>query len=219
MGESFAAYVTVKNQGDKRDTVGVIRVWAAYTTGATGDAEYVMGKLGVGKSRRIKITGLVAPDTNGTYTFRAEADADNAVVEKSEGNNHYGVTYAFGHGYTGKPDFVVTDISFSPSNLTAGASFTTYVTVKNQGEVAGDAGYLDLWLHHTGLVACGDQTADAWTTIGALNVDESRQLVLPGLTAPASAGHYTLRVFADSGCAVEEQSEGNNQPIKTYDIP
>lgn len=236
-GCAFSATITVKNQGAATGNAGVLRLWvnhfATANAGEAGDRAQNLGSLAAGASTTITISGLTAPNAAGTYTLRAFADANNATVEQSEGNNQKTLTYGFsdtsssgggggsggsggsGSGAVEKPDFVVSDISFSPTTLTKGGNFTAYVTVVNNGPVAGDAGYLDIYIDRVALAPAGT-VGDANQALGTMAAGESRILTFTGLIAPNAVGTHTFRTFIDSRGLTAEQSEGNNQKTRTY---
>lgn len=114
-----------------------------------------------------------------------------------------------------QPDFVVTEISFSPPIPTAGQTFTAYVTVKNQGNSSGDGGRLDVWTHKRSRQACG-ATGDANTPVGTLAEGASQLFTFSNLLVPISDPAWTFLAFVDSTCATPESEENNNQTTWTY---
>ncbi len=116
-----------------------------------------------------------------------------------------------------KADFAVLSIIPTPAPTTTGALFSAAVTVKNQGDIAGDAGLLKLWVSKTA-TALPTEMADSTQAIGVLSAGESRTLTIAGLAAPATAGTHNIRAFADGGDGTVEKSEGNNQKTWTYTI-
>jgi len=232
----------VLNQGLAAGNAGTLRFWlnhfANANVGEPGDRAQSVGVLAVGASTTLTFAGLTAPNADGTYNLRAFVDADNVTVEQSEGNNQKTLTYTFaptggsggsggsgsgsgsggsGSGYVEKPDFIVTDISFSPGSLTNGGTFTAYVTIMNNGPAAGDAGTLTVWVdHYTMAVAPVGTDGEASQPIGVMQPGETQQIIFTGLTAPAAFGTHTFRAFIDSQGITAEQSEGNNQKTFTY---
>jgi uncharacterized repeat protein (TIGR01451 family) len=239
-GSSFTATVTVRNQGLAAGNAGVVRLWvnhfAAAALGEAGDSAQSAGSLAVGASATLTFPGLAAPLAAGTCNLRAFVDADNVTVEQSEGNNQKTLTYAVaaaggsgggsgsgsgggsggsGSPYVEKPDLTISDISFSPMNLVRGGIFTAYVTVVNNGPVAGDAGYLDVYIDRIALAPSG-VVGDANQNVGAVAAGETRILTFTGLAVPNTMGTHTFRAFIDSRGTTVEQSEGNNQKTRTY---
>jgi uncharacterized repeat protein (TIGR01451 family) len=231
-GGAFSATVTVLNQGPAAGNAGVLRLWAnhyaAAVAGEAGDAAVSVGALAAGASATFTVGGLTAPNADGTFTVRAFADANGSTTEQSEGNNQKTMSYTFapsgtggggggggGSTYVPKPDFIITSISFSPATLTLGGSFTAYVTVMNNGPVAGNAGSLDVYIDRLAAAPAGT-AGDANQAVGTLAAGEVKTITFTGLTAPATMGTHTFRAFVESQGAVAEQSEGNNQKTRTY---
>lgn len=112
------------------------------------------------------------------------------------------------------PDFRVTGILLTPASPAANSTFTAKVTVKNQGKVAGDGGYLDVWAHQPTAQACGAQ--GEWAVIGKLAAGASKTLTLT--LRSKGRGAKTLRTFVDSWCETAEANEANNQSVKAYTV-
>ena len=142
-GGKFTATIIVKNQGILSGKAGNLYVWldkpGTVAVGEKGDKSASVITLKPGVSKTVKMS-LTAPKTWGTFTLRAFIDAKNVTTEDDEYNNQETSAYD-----TGLPDFRITGVRISPELPLAGKTFTAYVTVTNSGEVAGDAGYLDLW--------------------------------------------------------------------------
>ena len=113
-------------------------------------------------------------------------------------------------------DFVVTDISLTPSSPEAGGVFTAKVTVKNKGTVEADGGRLSVWVNQAASVACA-ATGTQGQTVGTLAAGASAALEFTSLPAGA-AGTSTFRAFVDSACATVESNEANNQSTLSYTV-
>ncbi len=232
VGEVFNATVTVRNKGDVAGDAGALRLWVSQATavaaGTAGDAEQAVGMLAVGESRTLTFFGLTAAATVGTHHVRVLVDADGITAEKSEGNNQKTSTYTVqaaedpdpGTGLPSwmKPDFVVTSVVLSPVPGLLEDVFTATVTVRNKGDVAGDAGDVGLWVARDGTAALPGEIPDQTEVVGPLAVGEMRTLIFHDLVAPALSGTYHCRAFVDVGNVTEEKSEGNNQKTRTYTL-
>ncbi|BBL77018.1 kelch repeat-containing protein [Methylomagnum ishizawai] len=124
--------------------------------------------------------------------------------------------YTAANGGQGAPDFVVTAVDLTPAVPTVNAAFTAKVTVKNQGQTAGDAGQLLAWTDQRSAPVCG-ATADLSASIGVLAPGASVTLTLANLHA-AKAGALVFRAFADGTCAILESNERNNQTTLAYRV-
>lgn len=115
-----------------------------------------------------------------------------------------------------KSDFVITGIALTPLSPAANGLFSAKVTVKNQGTLAGDGGYLDLWTNSSTVPTCGAE-GNAWATVGTLAIGASKTLTFTNLRA-GRAGAKTLRAFVDSWCENSESNETNNKRAKVYTV-
>lgn len=116
-----------------------------------------------------------------------------------------------------KPDFIITEVLLDTTPGTVGESFTAHVTVKNQGDIAGSAGWLRLFVSQASPAVAG-MPGDAEQAVGTLNVNETATFTFAGLTAPALLGTHHVRAFVDADDGTDEKSEGNNQQSMTYTL-
>ena len=213
-GSTFTAAVTVKNQGTSAGTVGTLQLWANQTAsqacGAVGNKSATIGSLAAGASATVTITGIPA-GAAGSKTLRTFVDSQCATVESNEANNQATQAYTV----TG-PDFVVSNITLSPTTPTVKGTFSATVTVKNQGTVSGNAGYLDVWVNQPTAQTC-PADGNAFATVGTLAAGASKTITLTGLPAGA-AGAKTLRAFVDSSCLTAETIDNNNQSTLAYTV-
>ena len=217
-GQTYTAYVTVKNQGAVSGDGKWLDVWAnqsaSQACGADGNTWTSVGVLTANQSKTFTFS-MTAPATAGSYPFRAFVDSACQTTESNDGNNQ--TTLAYSVVAPGQlPDFVVTGISLNPASPAAGQSFTANVTVKNQGAAAGNGGWLDVWANKSSAVSCGTD-GNNWASIGTLTAGQSKTYYVT-LTAPASGGSYTLRAFADSYCQTTESNDSNNQTTFDYTV-
>ena len=150
----------------------------------------------------------------GTHTIKVTTDATAVVGESSETDNSYTKTIIVGG--TALPDFQITSITLNPASPQPGQAFTAAVTVKNQGTGTGDGRWLDVWANQPSVQTCGTD-GNTWAAVGTLTSLQSKTFTL-NLTAPTSAGSYTIRAFVDSYCQTAESNEGNNQTTLAYTV-
>ena len=214
-GQPFTAKVTVTNQGAGPGNGRWLDVWvnqpSAQSCGASGDQYQSLGTLTAGQSVT-KTFSLTAPASGAPWNFRAFVDSGCQTAESNDANNQ--TTVSYGVNPVQPPDFAITSISLSPSNLKPGDKFTAYVTVKNLG-AQGDAGWLDVWANKPATAAC-NESGDSYSAAGTLPAGQSKTVALANLTAVA--GNNTLRAFVDSGCQTTESNEGNNQSTLNYAV-
>ena len=211
-GGKFTITITVMNLDSKPGKGGSLQVWvdkpAVAAGGEKGNKATTISTLKPGQSRTVKVT-LTAPDALGTFTLRAFIDAKNGVTETDETNNQATLNYR-----TGRPDFKIKAVSLSPASPAAGKTFTAYVTVANAGEVAGNAGTLDVWADCSTLatppVPGGKTKGNKSKTLGTLQPGQEKTVAITGLKAPADTAAAVLGLLLDSRAKTPETDENNN---------
>ena len=185
----------VKNQGDK---------WASYSyvyyyiDGSYVGSDYV-SYLSAGSTSTE--TFLYTFVSEGTYTFKAVADATDRVSEKWEGNNSLSKTVIV---QVPKPDLVVTDISYTisqPPLTSPEVRPTGYFTVrvKNQGGGIAGASYLDFYIG-------GSSSRHYVPQLSANSTyDITRSYTF------SSPSTYSLKAVADERGEISETDETNNE--------
>ena len=209
VGGKFTATITVQNQGAMSGKAGYLYVWpdkpVTVAVGEMGEKAAALGTLKPGQTKTVKLT-LTAPNTRGAFVLRAFADAKNVTPEDDESNNQGTYTYR-----TGLPDFVIVGVSLNPAIPVTGKTFIAYVTVKNTGDVAGNAGSLDLWAASpaTKPVAGSKTKGNKYKTAGILLPGQQKTITVTGLKAPVGNA-WTLGVLIDSRAKTLEMTETNN---------
>lgn len=214
---NFSIRVKITNQGKGSGVIGQLSVWLNNVNTQACNVTPVNGvplvvavpdTLAPGETKTITLNGLSA-GVAGYKTLRVFADSACATTEPNETNNQSTRGYS-----VGAPDFVVSSIVTS-SPITAQGTFNATITVKNQGTMAGNAGYLDVWAEQPVNQICG-VVGDAWMLIGNLNAGASKTVTLS--LSSGNAGAKTLRAFIDSWCETGESSESNNQFTAGYKV-
>ncbi|MBV5308197.1 CARDB domain-containing protein [Chromatium okenii] len=108
---------------------------------------------------------------------------------------------------------IITAIDLIPVSPVANSAFTAKITVKNQGTVTVNGGYLDVWANQPTVQKCG-AFGEQWIEISSLAAGATKTLTVN--LRLSGAGAKTLRAFADSWCQTPESNEANNQLTKTY---
>ncbi len=213
-GKPVTVKATVRNQGLAAGTLGTVNAWldrpGVPGCGEAADAARSFGPLAAGAQKQVVFRGLVA-GLEGAKTAQVMADAGCVTTEADEGNNTRALAYDV---VLPKPDFVVTGITFVPVSPLTGALFKAKVTIRNQGDAAGEVGSLTLWLDRLGPPGCGE-IGDKTVTVGRIGKGGRKVVTVPGLAAGA-AGAKNLLAFADSACARPETDETNNQFTQGY---
>ncbi|MFZ4398273.1 MAG: choice-of-anchor A family protein, partial [Kiritimatiellia bacterium] len=116
-----------------------------------------------------------------------------------------------------RADFVVTEIALVNPPSVAGEAFGVKVTVANHGEIAGDAGRLDVYVSQPVSVAAGT-VGDASVMVGVLQPGASRTFEFENLNSDTRSGTHHCRAFVNSEETTAEWSYGNNQMSMTYQV-
>lgn len=227
VGDKFKAVVTLVNSGDEAADAGKLRLWinrpVQPVANTAGDKQINIGVMAAGETRVVTFKKLFAPGTAGTYTLRVMADAKDFATEYSEGNNHGQATYTLADPASAtpeawmKPDFIVQSVELLPSPTITSTRFEVRVRVKNEGDLAGDAGTLKFWAaspSYNNLPASADESQ----ALGVIAAGATVEITFSDLVAPAVQGTYHARVLVDAADLTAEYSEGNNQGGSTYTV-
>ena len=142
----------------------------------------------------------------GDVKVKAVADANNEVAETTEKNNDRTETVSI-KCPTLKPDLIIPDISWSPSNPYAGDIIAFTVTIKNQG--SGSA---------------GSSTAKYYVDGSYVGYDSVPALSAGSTTTQTftwtanKCGTVQVKAVADANSDVQEGDETNNEKQKSSEI-
>ena len=239
-GDAVTLSATIKNQGDVATPAGVKHgVLFTFDDGAAGPGVWSdthTASIAPGAWVTVAASGGSAGATweavAGTHTVKAHVDDVNRIAEGDENNNvmteQIAVTGATTPTPTpttpvssGKPDLVVTDISWDPANPAPGDAVTLSATIKNQGDAATPAGVKHgvlftfddgaagpgVWSDtHTASIAPG-----AWVTVIANGSFASA-------TWEAITGTHTVKAHVDDVNRIAESDENNNVMTKQINV-
>ncbi len=199
VGDTVTFTVTITNQGEGDAGASKLR----YTV--TKNAEHVSGgevdvpPIPKGGSESVSFEWTADA---GIHTVTIEADADNQVPETSDVENN---RVEFHYGGVLLSDLIVESIDWSPDSPAMGEAVTFSVTVRNQGQGRSGVSTVEFYLDD-GLIGEGEMSP-----------------ILPGESETVSfewnaeIGPRDLRAMADSGLAVSETDEANNETAKTFE--
>ena len=222
-GSTFAIRVKVQNLGGARVSGAKLTVWAdkdgdPVACGATGDKTVQVGPLAAAGDANgndvayLNVSGLSAGPVAAGKTLRVFVDSD-CKIDGTDSNNQLTQDYQVQNA----PDFVITGVNINPDAPVFGGTFSVVITVKNSGTLAGDGGFLDLWLDEPTRQDCGAM-GDTYDYIGNLEVGQTATITISGLNPDSIGDGKRLLVFADSWCATTEEDETNNQVTTPYDV-
>ncbi|SHO43404.1 CARDB domain-containing protein [Anaerocolumna xylanovorans] len=195
-GDTLTFSAAVKNQGNAAGVPGVLAIGVDGTTVYTSTNNTTPLNTGAVTT----VTGTIAGLSAGTHTITATIDNAGTTAESNETNN----TYSTSLTVNPKPgiDFAITQVSYSPSYVTAGNAVTFNAVVKNQGTMAGSVGTVAFLVDGVQVAASANSTA----SIAA----GSTLAVTAAMAWTATGGTHVITAVADSLNAVSETDETNN---------
>jgi len=234
-GDAVTMKATIKNQGTAPTPAGTKHgvlftfddgaagpgVWSDAHTASIAPGEWVTLTANGGSA------GATWKAAEGTHTVKAHVDDVNRVAEANEANNVRTEQITIsktGSGSTptptpttpapsGKPDLVVTDISWTPANPASGDAVTMKATIKNQGDAPTPAGTKHgvLFTFDDGAVGPGvwSDTHIAPIAPGA-SVTVTANGGSAGATWKAAEGTHTVKAHVDDVNRIAEANEANN---------
>lgn len=200
-GNSVTFSAVIKNQGTAAGAPGVVafKVDGTQVSASPNNT----ASLAAGATLPVTATGTWTAVV-GSHAISATADNANATAEGSETNN----TYTEDLTVSPQPgiDLVVTDISWSPSYVTAGNAVSFTAVVKNQGTTAGAAGIVAFKVDGAQVAASSNNTSP----IAA----GSTAIITASGTWAATSGSHSVSATADNSNTTSETDEANN----TYSV-
>lgn len=194
-GNTVNFTATVKNQGTAVGAPGVV-VFNVDGTQVSASSNNTT-PLAVGATTTV--SGSWTAAGVGSHTATATVDNANTTIEGNETNNSYSISLTV----TPKPgiDLVVTDITWSPSYITAGNAVTFSAVVKNQGTTAGTAGTVVFKVDGTQVASVNSGTSIAADSTLTVNGNGSWT---------ATGGTHVISATADNANTTTETNETNN---------
>ena len=188
--------VKTKNQGS--GSAGRFYV-CYYVDGSYYDRDYV-SSLSAGSTTTTSFTWTAEC---GNHAIKAVADCYDAVAESDETNN----AKIENINIICKPDLIIQDITWSPSNPKEGDDVEFTVTVKNQESESAGASYVYYYI---------DGSYVDYDYVPALSAGSTST---QSFTWTANkCGNVQVKAAADATNAVDESNEGNNEKTKTVSV-
>jgi outer membrane protein assembly factor BamB len=216
-GATFTASVVIRNSGLASATNVHVSLWldkpdvAVDNTGETLGAD--IGVIAVNQAVTNVFLGLDGGAVVTQKTMRVFVDSTLQVAEENEANNQLTLSYR----PVAHADFAISDITLDPAQPLYGKTFTAYVTVTNQGGIAGNAGYLYVWTNQPAAVLAKARGYTKSVSTGTLAAGAGKRYVITGLKA-GDAGPKVFRAFADATAMTTEMNESNNQTTLDYTV-
>jgi parallel beta-helix repeat protein len=202
-GDTVTFTVKTKNQGS--GSAGEFYV-CYYVDGYYYDRDYV-SSLSAGSTTTTSFSWTAEC---GNHAIKAVADCYDAVAESNENNN--GRTESINVKCPPKkPDLIIQDISWSPSNPTENDRINFSARIANQGNADAKSSSSLIKFSIPNVYAIAEE-------IPRLNAGESKIVKVKGVGVKLPCGSYTLIATADSNDDIDESNEGNNQRIETVKV-
>ncbi|WP_214020432.1 CARDB domain-containing protein [Methanoculleus sp.] len=234
-GDAVTLKATIKNQGDAPTPAGTKHgvlftfddgaagsgVWSDTHTASIAPGEWVTLTANGGSA------GATWKAVEGTHTVKANVDDVNRIAESNDANNARSeqITVAkAASGSTptptpttpapsGKPDLVVTGISWTPASPAPGDAVTLKATIKNQGTAPTPAG-----TKHGVIFTFDDGAAGpgVWSDTYTTAIAPGEWVTLTanggssGATWKAAEGTHTVKANVDDVNRIAESNEANN---------
>lgn len=193
-------YISVMNRGTAPSEGAKL---VLYTDGSYV-REWDLPKLSAGESDYKSYAWI--PTSEGTVEIKAVVDKDNLISESDETNNEKNVTAIVAENFL--PDLVIEDI-VPESEGEVGKPLTLTLKVKNQGTYASEEVRAEYYIN-------GTAPAQDGINIPALPAGTGKDVTFSLI--PDREGKMEVKVIIDSGTAVYESDEYNNQFTKIIDV-
>ena len=232
-GSAVTLRATIKNQGDAPTPAGTKHgvlfmfddggagpgVWSDTHTGSIAPGAWVTVTANGGSA------GATWKAVAGTHTVKAHVDDVNRIAESDEANNVRSEQITVSGAAatptptpttpapSGKPDLVVTGVSWEPASPAPGSAVTLKATIKNQGDAPTPAG-----TKHGVLFTFDDGAAGpgVWSDTHTQAIAPGASVSLTanggsaGATWKAVAGTHTVKAHVDDVNRILESDENNN---------
>ena len=237
-GDAVTLSATIKNQGTDPTPAGTKHgVLFTFDDGSAGPGVWSdthTASLAPGASVTVTAnggsSGALWTAVEGAHTVKAYVDDVNRIAESDENNNVMTEQIAVAGATTptptpttpvpsGKPDLVVTDISWAPANPVAGDAVTLSATIKNQGTDPTPAG-----TKHGVLFTFDDGSAGpgVWSDTHTASLAPGASVTVTanggssGALWTAVEGAHTVKAYVDDVNRISESNEANN--VRTEEI-
>lgn len=205
IGKPLSLILKVKNQG----TSASEEVKAEYYINGTAPSQDRINIPALSAGTGADVTFSLIPDREGQMEVKVIIDSGTVVYEgdEGEGNNQFtkivDVKTVF-------PDLTIESLSLSPENPRIGNSVTFTVSIKNKGLSDSANSELEYYISET------NTTYSNSVSVPAIAAGETSKSTF--YWTPEEEGNLNLRLVADSGSAIREDDETNNEFTRTISV-
>lgn len=200
-GKPLNFTVKIKNEG----TATASSSTAKYSFNGTSEGEVSIPELSAGSSTSAGFS--FTPGNEENINVLVVADSGNTVNESNEENNEMSKVINIKNEL---PDLKIESISMSPEEPHPGENITFTVTVKNDGYAAAGSSEINYYIKGN------NEDYTGVTSVPALAAGESG--VGTFFWTPGNQGQIEIKTVIDSGNAVSESDETNNELKKTETV-
>jgi subtilase family serine protease len=207
-GTSVMVGDTTRNQGAGPAAASTTKFYLSSNISLDG-TDVLLGSRAVpalaGGVTSSSVTSLALPagTAAGAYFVLAQADADDAVAETTEGNNFAAASILIG------PDLIVLSLT-APAAAAAGATLTVNDTTRNIGAGVAAASSTRFYLSTNGSLDGGDTPLGGRAVPSLAGATSSSAATAVTVPAATTAGTYYLIAQADADAVLLETAESNN---------
>ncbi len=195
VGDTVTFTVTIKNQGSV--SAGSSRL--AYYIDDTCQVSADINQISAGATATETFTWAAQA---GSHTFKVVVDSNSDITEIDENNNEKSVALS-----VSAPDFVISDITWSPENPSEGTEVTFTVNIENQGNERANLSRVAYYV---------DGSSRGYHNIQEMDAGAA---VTQTFTWTAQSGPHTIKAVADMQGQVPEINEDNNEKVLTLPPP
>ncbi len=227
-GAAVTMKATIKNQGTAPTPAGTKHgVLFTFDDGAAGSGVWSdahTGSLAPGASVTVTANGGSAgalwTAVEGAHTVKAYVDDVNRIAESNEANNVRLEEITVSKTATaGKPDLVVTHISWNPTKPVPGSDVTFRATIKNRGTAPTPAGVT------SGVAFLVDGRLTVWSDSCTRSIPPGNWVTVTANGGPsgsavwkATPGTHTIQAWVDDIDRMVEMDEENNRRTTTLTL-
>ena len=229
-GSAVTMKATIKNQGDAPTPAGTKHgVLFTFDDGAAGPGVWSdthTAAIAPGASVTVTANGGSAGATwkaaLGAHTVKAHVDDVNRIAEANEANNVRSeeiTVSTTAPAPAGKPDLVVTHISWKPTKPVPGSDVTFRATIKNQGTAPTPAGVI------SGVGFLVDDRLTVWSDSCNRSIPPGGWVTVTANGGPsgtavwkATRGTHTIQAWVDDIDRMAEANEENNRRTTTLNL-
>jgi PGF-pre-PGF domain-containing protein/uncharacterized repeat protein (TIGR01451 family) len=204
-GDTVTFTATVKNIGET--ATGAHNQYVNFYIDGSYVSQGYAGYIDIAVGGTVAVTGTWTGQ-GGSHTVKAMADGPGYLSELNESNNYKETAMP----YVMPPDLIISNLTWTPYNYTAGETITFNATVKNIGTVG--------WTGSTRVDFYSWNTTYITSTSPTLSIPAGGEAYVTATWSDVQAGDFYFRAQVDPNDAIDETDETNNDLyVRSPNIP